>query len=261
MHIAINGNGHAYGHVLKRQGLAGAPDGNSHPTRHMQDPSTRSGMHHIGGKGLGIHVIMAKFADQLAGQPDGTAHGTGMVSTLISPLDRDGSMSLSSEEIAGTRLGQMIGDGFASIDTDSNGSLNSDELLAFIGSHLTESVQQDSGAAQQSEPSGDLDPSAGIAEDSAMVSAEDPTYAPPLADPAEGAAPDSPDAGPVDGLAPHEETATETSIEGRYDDSVRMAFETALEVLNSGSPSTSALEVVSSIYGEVQGMLDNELRA
>lgn len=62
--------------------------------------------------------------------PPKTSESSSPGEDMLALLDADESGDLSSTEIDGSQLAEMIGDDFASLDTDGDGSLNESELTS-----------------------------------------------------------------------------------------------------------------------------------
>lgn len=87
-------------------------------------------------------AMRSRYAAYLAEKVEPRETDDGDVATeLIRLLDGDGSGRLNSEEIAGTRLAQLIGGDFFEIDADRNGGLDRAELSGFLTQQLAGAVE------------------------------------------------------------------------------------------------------------------------
>ncbi|MCB1340865.1 MAG: hypothetical protein KDK24_07355 [Pseudooceanicola sp.] len=87
---------------------------------------------------------LAERVEPAQSEPDLSAQVIGL-------LDSDGSGRLNSEEIAGTRLAELIGGDFYRLDADRNGGLDQQELALFLAERLTDSVTEPVGDPQEPE--------------------------------------------------------------------------------------------------------------
>lgn len=103
------------------------------------------------GRGGGAGREIAMRARWLAERAEPAQAETDLSAQVIGLLDSDGSGRLNSEEIAGTRLAELIGGDFYRLDADRNGGLDQQELALFLAEHLTESVTDPVGDTEASE--------------------------------------------------------------------------------------------------------------
>ena len=94
------------------------------------------GYGHMHGSDMTKKVVNAQFANYLTEQVEDVDVGTDIASRIMHELDGDHSGGLNSEEIAGTRLAQLIGGDFFDIDADKNGALSEQELADFVTNYL-----------------------------------------------------------------------------------------------------------------------------
>ncbi|MGR3291865.1 MAG: hypothetical protein ACU0C9_11830 [Paracoccaceae bacterium] len=94
------------------------------------------GYGHMHGSDMMKNVVNAQFANYLTEQVEDVDVGTDIASRIMHELDGDHSGELNSEEIAGTRLAQLIGGVFFDIDADKNGALSEQELADFVTNYL-----------------------------------------------------------------------------------------------------------------------------
>lgn len=267
MHVGINGHGHghAYGHLIGRgpakaeeirhvvrndgAGPREAAEERREAAEHRRDAVERPGRER-----MAESVMVAKFADFLAEKASETSEQSDIAKALLNRLDGDDSGGLNSEEIAGTRLAEHIGDGFYELDGDKNGALDEAELTNFILSHFL----------GEEEAPGDGDAAEGAEAPDGVAAVEDLDDAPDagLIDDGVQAVEESADTGNVDETAPVEETgeaaAPEPSASVTYAESIRSAFEAALAVLQNGTDTRSSYDVVSALYGDVQDILNGD---
>lgn len=196
------------------------------------------------GPSLMERVMVARFADHMAEKVELETNGADIADAIMARLDGDESGGLNSEEIAGTRLAEKIGDGFYDLDGDKNGALDKAELNAFI---TNEYLGRSKGGMAADMPASDHggdgdDADAGDVAVAKTVETEDV------------AAADDPVA-----EANEVQQATSTGSAGAsqvaYVDQIRASFEAALEVLQNGSDQRSAYDVVRTLYEEVNGVL------
>jgi hypothetical protein len=192
------------------------------------------------GSAMKESVLNAQLADHLTEkveidkQPD--------VATLVMQrLDGDDSGGLNSEEIAGTRLAEIIGSEFYQIDADKNGALDKAELGGFIANYLT-----GSSAVAAGEPETD-DEVAEIAQTTeAVEAAEDAEDAVDATSDVEGTivAPNT-DAIPqgTDAPEPDDSAPLAVSSAAAYANNIRMAFEAALKILQDGPQQNPYMDV------------------
>ncbi len=183
---------------------------------------------HAQGPAMMESVVRANYADFLAQRMPAEDDGPRDVAArVIDRLDGDGSGALNSEEIAGTRLAGMIGDGFHALDADKNGALDEGELTGFVTEHLL-------GA-----PADGIAPSTASADDAVT-----------------DAAPDVTDGAEATGAA-WAAAAAPAASGSAADQAQRIAsaFETALEILRAGPGGSEPYDVVQALYGDVKSIL------
>ena len=182
-------------------------------------------------------ALNAQLADHLTEkieiekQPD--------VATLVMQrLDGDESGGLNSEEIAGTRLAEIIGGEFYQIDADKNGTLDKAELGGLIANYLTGNSavaagepETDNDVAEITETTETAD-AADVAEDT--TSDIESTIVAPNTD----AIPQGADAPEPDDSAP-----PAISSAAAYANNIRMAFEAALKILQDGPQQNPYMDV------------------
>lgn len=178
-------------------------------------------------------AVRANMAEYLMEKvDDGSAD---VAARVIKGLDADESGALNSEEIAGTRLAELLGDGFYALDADKNGALGKEELAGFIAEKLMEktSGEAESDAVSEVEES---------AETEELIAAEEG-----LVEPAEEAVSEAVEE-PAFG-APSGSSVSE------YASRVQAAFENALEMLK-GAQSEQSFNAVSALYKDVQSIFE-----
>jgi hypothetical protein len=200
------------------------------------DAGKRRGHDHRSGSAHMESVVTAKYADFLTEQVKPQVNTPDVATLVLEKLDGDQSGGLNSEEIAGTRLAEIIGGDFYQIDADKDGALNKAELAGFVTEHLLGSAQgnvQDASEAigpdteETAENSGADD--AGIG----GIPADDTSTEEVVASPSETAD----IAAPV--IASDEPSAAAIQAQN-----VATAFETALEILKSGTSGENPYDVV-----------------
>ncbi len=202
-------------------------------------------------------VVVARFADFLAGKPEPQAKpdASKVAEAVIARLDKDDSSGLNSEEIAGTRLAEKLGSGFYELDSDKNGALDKEELTSFISKAYLGEAEADAEAIQPA--TGDATNEDDIQPTSLDVAKEDVPEAASRADDSVAA---SSDPEPFEAVEVAETQASgkavsEPSSSVAYADQIRASFEAALEVLKNGADQRSAYDVVRTLYAEVSGII------
>ncbi len=220
-------------------------------------------------------AVTAKMADyyteKVATAPTIEEQSLDVAKEIIRRLDSDMNGQLNSEEIAGTRLAEKIAEGFYGLDGDKTGTLDVDELYGFI---LDELKNQSVAEAVPGEvPEDNAEAAETPAETPAEIPAEAPVAAPeaavaepeaaPVEAPAETAdaaiAAEPADAAPAEaGTAPIDVMETVdyyVSPAMSAEERVIAAFEAALKTIQEGQEARSTYDVVSALYGDVQGIL------
>lgn len=210
------------------------------------------------GSGLMEQVVMARLADFFAGKVEADTGAARIATEVLERLDRDGSGALNSEEIAGTRLAEAIGDRFYRLDGDRTGTLNAKEIGEFVVDYLVGRSGEDE---EGESPATESD-----VEDAARVGGVAPAPALGAVEPGgtvagleevEGADVDIA-LGPAEDAAAAEEAAVSDSYIPEpvaYEQGIRNAFETALEILRNGGETRPTFDVVNALYGDVQNIL------
>ena len=172
MEMGFTGCGHHYGQMRPSCGDEGASRGERLVARLDADEDGALGIAELAGSRLGKHMTLDRFArldtngddkldaaelDSLRRGERGPAGretamraqyaawlaetvepaGDDVAGQVIDLLDTDGNGRLNSEEIAGTRLAQIIGGDFYRLDGDRNGALDTAELADFLAERLT----------------------------------------------------------------------------------------------------------------------------
>ena len=211
------------------------------------------------------------FTEKVSAPPTIEEQSLDVAKEIIRRLDADMNGSLNSEEIAGTRLAEKIAEGFYGLDGDKTGTLDVDELYGFI---LDELKNQSVAEAVPGEvPEDNAEAAETPAETPAEIPAEAPVAAPeaavaepeaaPVEAPAETAdaaiAAEPADAAPAEaGTAPIDVMETVdyyVSPAMSAEERVIAAFEAALKTIQEGQEARSTYDVVSALYGDVQGIL------
>lgn len=156
---------------------------------------------------------------------------------VLEGLDADKSGGLNSEEIAGTRLAELVGDGFYKLDEDKNGALDKKELAGFIAESLMEKAGTKPGSDAVSGIVGSVETEEVAEAEEAVVEAVE-----------EAAAEDE---------AAEASTFAAASGSGvsEYASRVQKAFENALEMLKD-SGSEQSFNAVSALYKDVQNIFE-----
>ena len=211
------------------------------------------------------------FTEKVSAPPTIEEQSLDVAKEIIRRLDADMNGSLNSEEIAGTRLAEKIAEGFYGLDGDKTGTLDVDELYGFI---LEELKNQTVAETVPDEASGDT---AEAAETPAEAPVEAPNEAPAeapeavVADPemapaeeaVEAAAPvetaETPEAAPAEAAAAPidvmETVDYYVSPAMSAEERIIAAFEAALRTIQEGQEARSTYDVVSALYGDVQGII------
>ena len=219
-------------------------------------------------------AVTAKMADyyteKVATAPTIEEQSLDVAKEIIRRLDSDMNGQLNSEEIAGTRLAEKIAEGFYGLDGDKTGTLDVDELYGFI---LEELKNQTVAETVPDEASGDTAEAAETPVETAEAPVEAPTEAPEavVADPemapaeeaVEAAAPvetaETPEAAPAEtAAAPIDVMETVdyyVSPAMSAEERIIAAFEAALKTIQEGQEARSTYDVVSALYGDVQGII------
>ena len=202
-------------------------------------------------------VVVARFADFLAGKPEPQAKpdASKVAEAVIARLDKDDSSGLNSEEIAGTRLAEKLGSGFYELDSDKNGALDKEELTSFISKAYLGEAEADAEAIQPA--TGDATNEDDIQPTSLDVAKEDVPEAASRADDSVAASsePEPFEAVEVAETQASDKAVSESSSSVAYADQIRASFEAALEVLKNGADQRSAYDVVRTLYAEVSGII------
>ncbi len=202
-------------------------------------------------------VVVARFADFLAGKPEPQAKpdASKVAEAVIARLDKDDSSGLNSEEIAGTRLAEKLGSGFYELDSDKNGALDKKELTSFISKAYLGEAEADAEAIQPA--TGDATNVDDIQPTSLDMAKEDVPEAASRADASVAASsdPEPFEAVEVAETQASDRVVSEPSSSVAYADQIRASFEAALEVLKSGADQRSAYDVVRTLYAEVSGII------
>ncbi len=213
---------------------------------------------HAQGPAMMESVVRANYADFLAQRMPAEDDGPRDVAArVIDRLDGDGSGALNSEEIAGTRLAGMIGDGFHALDADKNGALDEGELTGFVTEHLLGAPAEAPEAAEDAETEGLADP---VAAGEGVAAPEAADGIAPLTasadDAVTDAAPDVTDGAEATGAA-WAAAAAPAASGSAADQAQRIAsaFETALEILRAGPGGSEPYDVVQALYGDVKTIL------
>lgn len=189
-------------------------------------------------------VVVAKMADFLTEKTEPQVNP--LTSEVLRRLDGDQDGNLSSDEIAGTRLADAIGDGFGGFDTDENAGLSASELNAFIENEilgLTQpSVPDETAEVASGETVSEISEEAPVTEEVGDVAAADGAEA--VEDASDIAAPEAPTfAGPG---------STETSS----DTASLASLEAALATLKANPTPATAFDAIGAFYEQVRGILD-----
>lgn len=193
-------------------------------------------------------AIIAQMADYYAAKvsPEDQikARAEALAQELVKRLDADGSGKLNTEEIAGTRLAEKIGEGFYKLDADRNGGLDLEELFGFLRQELMAQAEKgDWGAAAEGAktPAGETP----VAVDTSAETALEQVKATVEAAEADAA------------KAAEAAEAKEADYELSAADLVKTAFENALRMIKEGQEARSTYDVVSALYGNVKDILQS----
>ena len=180
---------------------------------------------------------------------------------IIKRLDADGSGRLNTEEIAGTRLAEKIGEGFYNLDADKSGGLDLDELFGFLRDQIMTLAEErglipaegDDAVEGLAEASlgeaADAIEAVGVVEetsDAAVQLVEEAVEA-AQAEAAEAAA---------EAAAAEAAEEAGSDFEMTAEDLVKTAFENALKMIQEGQENRSTFDVVSALYGNIQSIFD-----
>ena len=186
-------------------------------------------------------VVLAKIADALAAkaEPEPAPAGETLAKMLIERLDGDGSGALNSEEIAGTRLAEKIGDKFYGLDGDKSGTLDVAELRAFI----EEAVLGLAEPADEAEDADDVevdDDDAAASVVSAATSAS-ASVAEELTE--------------LDDVGESDAVVTAAASSFVVDNEKLNGFEAALKLLEDSAENRQTYDVISTFYERVKAIL------
>lgn len=185
------------------------------------------------GAAMQENAMRQRFANYLAARVDEPDRGTDVAGRVLERLDSDDSGGLNSEEIAGTRLADLIGGDFYAIDGDRNGALDRSELAGFLTVHVLGAGDQALPVADAGAPLDDA-PEPGAVEDAVLDVGETVAAAgsPPV-------------------------TSTRQATGGSdYTRDISNAFDAALKILQDDAAGGQAYNVVQALYSDVKTILD-----
>lgn len=179
-------------------------------------------------------AVRANMAEYLMEKVDDGS--VDVAAQVMKGLDGDESGALNSEEIAGTRLAELLGDGFYALDADKSGALDKEELAGFIAEKMMERTgasaeAEEVAAVEEAEVSEELAAAEEAVIETQEVAAEEEVAAVETVDAVEG------------------------SRVSDYASRVQTAFENALEMLK-GNESQQSFDAVSALYKEVQNIFE-----
>ena len=180
-------------------------------------------------------AVRAAMADYLVSKTDEGA-ASDVAGRVMDRLDMDKNGGLNSEEIAGTRLAEMIGGEFYQLDGDKSGTLDKVELADFITRTLLGGAPP---AVDDEQTPDEIAPVADASGDAAPVEQEESAAMPGL----------------TDASAAAERDTSFGSGAADYANQVNAAFETALEMLRTAN-SAPGYNSVNKLYGEVKSILE-----
>lgn len=215
------------------------------------------------------NAVIAQMADYYTApvrvlDPEVDAKAEALAKEIIKRLDADGSGKLNSEEIAGTRLAEKIGEGFYNLDADKSGGLDIDELFGFLYDEIMTLAEERGLMPGEAEaPEADALAGAAGAEAAETVAASgDEAVVELVEEAASAVVVDEADAAEDTDVAEavEESTATATTAPSDFElsaeDLIKTAFENALKMIQEGQENRSTYDVVSALYGNVKGIFD-----
>lgn len=202
------------------------------------------------GGGATESAVTQQFADFMAAKiAEARPPQDDVATRIIAKLDADANGALNSEEIAGTRLYEAIGDKFFDFDADASGTLDKAELSEFIVNYLTDSGEDDAAVVSASD-GGD------VAVTTASTAAEvvDSVAAVAEADDIDDAEAAESDDDAVEASEAAAINAAATSGEVSQLEIITAAFEAALEILRNGNTDTT-VSPVEALYQNAQSAI------
>lgn len=211
------------------------------------------------------NAIVAQMADYytetVSLEDKVNARAAALADEIVKRLDADGSGRLNTEEIAGTRLAEKIGEGFFELDADRNGGLDVDELFGFLFEEIMTLAEERGlmpGEAEAPEADGlagaagaeAVEPVSATGDEAVVELVEEAASASDLDEVEEGDAAEA-----VEESAAAATTAA-SDFELTAEDLIKTAFENALKMIQEGQENRSTYDVVSALYGNVKGIFD-----
>ena len=180
--------------------------------------------------------VLSQIADALAASAEAESQEDTLADLVIDRLDSDDSGALNSEEVAGTKLANLIGADFYTLDADKSGTLDKAELSELLREKvfgLTETPADDPEPEKVvAEVDDDAPIDVGLPSEDVPTAAPDPTIA--------VLTPDTANDAPSGTLSTNNRIAS--------------SFEAALQLLQNGQQ-TSTFDAVNAFYEDVRRII------